>query len=62
MAKPTDRPKCGNCFAVLRPWPYQNVAPKRNPFGYAGEGIFCSLRCGYHFGVRVVESRRAPAP
>ena len=43
-----DKPTCRNCQKVLRPHLYNGG------FGYEGEGIFCTLRCGYYFACELL--------
>lgn len=42
------RLRCRYCGKPLRKDPY------REGYGYCGEGVFCTLRCGYAWAVRKV--------
>lgn len=43
---PGPTPTCRYCGKRLHRDPHS----KANAYGYNGEGLFCTLRCGYSFG------------
>jgi len=51
-ARTTDR-RCLWCRHGLRRW-----LRAEDRYGYNGDGLFCSLRCGYAYAVAAVNSGR----
>ena len=58
----TERPLCKECARTLAPYRFRGhpvIDPdRRKAFGYEGNGVFCSLRCGYKFALRTVKLRK----
>lgn len=63
--KPDDEnPLCRTCMKELADywtlnWPTASRLPisrSHAGFGYFGNGFFCTLRCGYRYGLRQVRS------
>jgi len=55
-------PNCHECGERLKPYIYfghAEIDPKGSAkWGYQGNNIFCTLRCGYRFALNMVRSGR----
>lgn len=63
-----SRPRCKQCgtrLAIHKDWvgyinpvPWETMAVYKfeGKYGYEGNGHFCSLHCGYPYGVRVAKA------
>lgn len=55
------RPKCRFCARPLAKYIYADRPWARGEYGYGGCGVFCSLRCGFKYGLAAaVDGRKAP--
>lgn len=45
-----ERPHCWMCRHQLRPYVYHALGDGKK-YGYEGNNIFCSLRCGFRWAV-----------
>ncbi|HLF96976.1 MAG TPA: hypothetical protein VI457_07515 [Methylococcaceae bacterium] len=53
---------CGKPLKVFEFFDSQWAKDAGLVYGYKGEGVFCTLRCGYQFGILAVQAGyRAPA-
>jgi len=50
----TKRPTCRYCTVTLRPW----LLKDKGRYGYNGDGLFCTLRCGYQWARYQIERQR----
>lgn len=52
-------PECRRCGEKLKPYIYfgdHTIDPKRvKKWGYEGNGIFCTLRCGYRHALELLK-------
>ena len=55
-------PTCAECGNVLKPYTYfghQEIDPEhKKQFGYDGNGIFCTLRCGYRWALNTIQLKK----
>lgn len=53
MSDETKTPEqtCAYCGKPLPYYQYHDIAKTPSDRGYVGNGIFCTLRCGYKFGI-----------
>lgn len=51
---PQFRPRCRQCNKVLPIYPYWNHKDKVT-YGYRGHNAFCTLGCGYCFGLQAAQ-------
>jgi hypothetical protein len=56
-------PNCRECGKPLAPYIYfghPTIDPERKKqFGYGGNGVFCTLRCGYRYALNMVKRRKS---
>ena len=50
-------PRCKQCGESLPHYQYHAQRDSRSEYGYHGDGEFCSLRCGYRYGLRAVRQQ-----
>lgn len=59
MSEQKDRPKCRQCGKLLSAYKYADAEWNRGKdrrFGYEGNNFFCTLRCGFYYGLRCVQT------
>lgn len=66
IAELGEPPLCHNCGEPLKPYPYlaePHAKEQQQVWGYNGNNLFCTMRCGFQFGIAAVRAgyaRKSP--